>query len=46
VAGLLAVAVASGLGLLIPEPKPGTEPAQRPAAAEPAKGAAPVPPQP
>ena len=33
-AGLLAVAVASGLGLLIPEPKPGLEPTQRPAAAQ------------
>ena len=34
-AGLLAVAVASGLGPLLPEPKPGPEPAQRPAAAQP-----------
>jgi hypothetical protein len=33
-AGLLAVAVASGLGLLIPEPKPGIEPTQRPAASQ------------
>jgi len=34
-AGLLAVVVASGLGLLLPEPKPGTEPVQRPAATQP-----------
>jgi hypothetical protein len=46
VAGLLAVALASGLGLLLPEPKPGLDPSQRPAPAEPAKGAAPAPPRP
>jgi hypothetical protein len=46
VAGLLVVAIASGLGLLLPEPKPGPDPSQRPAAAEPAKGAAPAPPRP
>lgn len=36
VGGLLAVVVASGLGLLIPEPKPGAGPATRPAATQPA----------
>ena len=36
VAGVLAVVVASGLGLLVPEPKPGAGPASRPAATQPA----------
>ena len=36
VGGGLAVVVASGLGLLVPEPKPGAGPATRPAATQPA----------
>ena len=36
VGGVLAVVVASGLGLLVPEPKPGAGPATRPAATQPA----------
>ena len=36
VGGVLAVVVASGLGLLVPEPKPAAGPATRPAATQPA----------
>jgi hypothetical protein len=42
VGGLLAVVVASGLGLLVPEPKPSAGPSSRPAASQPA----PTPPAP
>lgn len=34
--GLLAVVLASGLGLLVPEPKPSASPSSRPAASQPA----------
>jgi hypothetical protein len=41
--GVLALALASGLGLLIPEPKPAAAPAARPDSSQPAQGAAPSP---
>ena len=41
VGGVLALVVASGLGLLVPEPKPAAAPSARPTAAQPASGVSP-----
>ena len=41
--GVLALALASGLGLLIPEPKPASSPGARPESSQPVRGATPSP---
>ena len=43
VGGVLALALASGLGLLIPEPKPAAAPGARPESSQPAQGVSPSP---